>query len=380
MARAPRILLSAGEASGDRLGAGLAQALRRRCPEIELFGMGGPQMAAAGVRLLQDASEVAVVGIQEVFAHLPAIRKAMRRLEAALESERPDVLVPIDFPDFNLRLATRARRVDVDVVYFVSPQIWAWRRGRVHKIRRLVRRMLVLFPFETRFYEEAGVPVTFVGHPLAESQPEPRERAALCALVGLDPDRDTVALVPGSRRSEVERLLVPMLEAAALVRRARPDTQSLVTLAPGLSRDWFEAEISRLGQGQVRLHAGDFPEVLSVCSAGVVASGTASLEAAVCGLPIAVVYKMNPLTYAIGRALSSLEDVAMPNLVAGRRVVPELIQGECTPERISEVLLRYLEHPDEARRVRAELAGIRARLGGPGVFDRAAGEILGPIP
>jgi len=378
-AQAPRILLSAGEASGDRLGAGLARALRRSCPGVELFGMGGPQMAEAGVRLIQDSSEVAVVGFQEVLARLPAIRKAMRLLAAALERERPDLLVPIDFPDFNLRLAARARRVAVDVVYFVSPQVWAWRRGRVHLIRRLVRRMLVLFPFETPFYEAAGVPVTFVGHPLAESGREPRGRTELCAATGLDPEREVVALVPGSRRSEVERLLAPMLAAAALVRRRRPATQSLVTLAPGLSRDWFEAEISRLGGGDVRLHAGDFPEVLSVCRAGAVASGTATLEAAVTGLPMAVVYKMNPISYAIGRALSNLSSVAMPNLVAGRRIVPELIQSGCTPEAISDVLLRFLEHPAEARRVREELKAIRGRLGGPGVFDRAAAEILAEL-
>ena len=160
MGRPPRILLSAGEASGDRLGAGLARALRRRRPDVELLGMGGRQMAEAGVRLVQDASEVAVVGIQEVLAHLPAIRRAMGALETLLQDERPDLLVPIDFPDFNLRLAARARRAGVDVVYFVSPQVWAWRKNRVHTIRRLVRRMLVLFPFETRFYDDAAVPVT----------------------------------------------------------------------------------------------------------------------------------------------------------------------------------------------------------------------------
>jgi len=372
-------MLSAGELSGDRLGAGLARALRRSCPEVELFGMGGPQMAEAGVRLIQDASAVAVVGIQEVLARLPAIRQAMRSLGAALERERPDILVPIDFPDFNLRLAARARRAAIDVVYFVSPQVWAWRRGRVHLIRRLVRRMLVLFPFETEFYEAAGVPVTFVGHPLAEAELEPRRRTDLCAAIGVDPEREVVALVPGSRRSEVERLLDPMLQAAAIVRRRRPGTQSLVTIAPGLSREWFDAEISRLGGADVRLHAGDFPEVLSVCQAGVVASGTATLEAAVMGMPMAVVYKMNPLSYAIGRALSNIDSVGMPNLVAGRRVVPELIQSQCTPRKISEVLLRFLENPDEARRVREELRAIRGKLGGAGVFERAAGEVLAEL-
>jgi lipid-A-disaccharide synthase len=379
MERAPRIVLSAGEASGDRLGAGLARALRSRSPGIELLGMGGPQMAEAGVRLVQDAAEVAVVGIQEVLAHLPAIRRAMRSLETILTDERPDLLVPIDFPDFNLRLAARARRAGVGVVYFVSPQIWAWRRGRVHRIRRLVRRMLVLFPFETEFYEQAGVPVTFVGHPLAEGGTQNRSRQELCAAAGLDPDREAIALVPGSRRSEVERLLPPMLEAARRVRRQRPETQALVTLAPGLPREWFARQVARANVDDVRVHSGDFPEILSTCAAGAVASGTASLEAAVTGLPMVVVYRMGRVSHAIGRALVRLPHIAMPNLVAGRGVVPELVQHECTPERIAEELLRYLTEPERADDVRSSLSEIRGRLGGPGVYERAAEQILAEL-
>ncbi len=376
MGRPPRILLSAGESSGDRLGAGLARALLRRRPDLELVGMGGPQMARAGVRLVQDAAEVAVVGIQEVLSHLPAIRRAMRALERVLAAERPDLVVPIDFPDFNLRLAARARRAGAPVVYFVSPQVWAWRRGRVRRIRRLVRRMLVLFPFEAEFYERAGVPVAFVGHPVAEPPPAPRPRAELCAQVGLDAEREIVALVPGSRRSEVEQLLAPLLAGAARIRDRRPGTQFLVTLAPGLARAEFERRIADSGLVGARLHAGDFPEILTLAAAGVVASGTASLEAAASGLPIVVVYRMGRLSFLVGRALVRLPHIALPNLVAGRRLVPELLQGECNPQRIAEEVLRYLEQPEHARRVGAELAGLRARLGGPGVFERAAEEIL----
>ena len=376
----PRILLSAGEASGDRLGAGLARALRRRRPDIELLGMGGRQMAEAGVRLVQDATEVAVVGIQEVLAHLPAIRRAMGSLERLLREERPDLLVPIDFPDFNLRLASRARRAKVDVVYFVSPQVWAWRKNRVQTIRRLVRRMLVLFPFETKFYDDAAVPVTFVGHPVAEQISEPRSREELCAAAGLDPEREVVAVVPGSRRSEVQRLLTPMLRGADLVRRRRPGTQLLVTLAPDLDRDWFDERMALAGAQDVSVHAGDFPEILSVCETGVVASGTASLEAAVTGLPIVVGYKMGPLSYLVGRALVRLPHIALPNLVAGRGVVPELIQGQCNAERVAEELSGYLEHPERARRTRVVLSGLRERLGGPGVYERAAEAILDELP
>jgi lipid-A-disaccharide synthase len=379
MKRPPRILISAGEASGDRLGAGLARALRLKCPEIELLGMGGSRMADEGVRLVQDSAEVAVVGIQEVLSHLPAIRKAMRLLERVLVTERPDLLVPIDFPDFNLRLSARARRAGVAVVYFVSPQVWAWRRRRVHRIRELVRRMLVLFPFETEFYERSGVPVTFVGHPLAEHLGEQRSREELCAAAGLDPGQRVIALVPGSRRQEVERLLPPMLEAARRVRRRHSKRQLLVTRAPGLSREWFEQQLAGEDATDLRVHAGDFPEILSVCEAGVVASGTASLEAAVTGLPMVVVYRVAAVSYMIFRVLVKLPHVAMPNLVAGRRVVPELVQSECTPDRIAEELLRYLDDPDVMERVRAELREIRGQLGGPGVYDRAADQILAEL-
>jgi len=371
-----RILISAGEASGDRLGAGLATALLQRRPDLELSGMGGGSMERAGVRLLQQSSEVAVVGILEVLAHLPAIRRAMVRLSGFLERERPDILVPIDFPDFNLRLAARARRADIDVVYFVSPQIWAWRRGRIRLIRRLVRRMLVLFPFESAFYEAAGVPVTFVGHPTAEAEPRARTAGELGALAGLEPERETVALVPGSRTGEVSRLLPTMLEAAARLRRDRPGLQFLIPLAPGLDRRRIEERILASPVPDATLHEGDFPEILRVCRAGVVASGTASLEAAVTGLPIVVVYRMSPLSYAIGRALVRLDHIALPNLVAGERIVPELVQGECTPERIAQELARFLDDSREHERVTSRLTEIRGRLGGPGVFDRAAEAIL----
>lgn len=380
MARPPRILISAGEASGDRLGAGLARALLQRRPELELHGMGGPRMEAEGVRLIRHSSEVAVVGFAEVLAHLPAIRRAMATLAEFLERERPALLVPIDFPDFNLRLAAKARRAGVEVVYFVSPQIWAWRRGRVRMIRRLVRRMLVLFPFETGFYESAGVPVTFVGHPAADHAAPARSARELRAAAGFDADAEIVALVPGSRRGEVGRLLPRILEAALLVRERHPATRFLLPVAPGLDREWVAGLVARGALRDVRLHQGDFPEILGACRAGVVASGTASLEAAVAGMPMVVVYRMSAVSYLIARALVGLEQIALPNLVAGRRVVPELVQGDCTPPRIAAELLRYLDEPAERERVRAELTRIRAELGGAGVFERAADAILAELP
>jgi lipid-A-disaccharide synthase len=372
-------MLSAGETSGDRLGAGLADALRRQLPDIELFGMGGEQMAAAGVRLVQDAADVAVVGIWEVLRHLPAIRRAKALLERTIDRERPDVLVPIDFPDFNLRLAASANRAGLPVVYFVSPQIWAWRRRRVRKIRALVRRMLVLFPFETRFYERAGVPVTYVGHPVVDRELSGLDGRRLRRRAGLAPEGEVVALLPGSRRGEIERLLPPMLGAAKLLQRSRPGLQFLLPLAPGLPKELCQRILEAHNVVDIKIHAGDFPDVLTVCSAGAVASGTASLEAAVVGLPMVVVYRVSPVSYFVARAMVNVEKIALPNLIAGRTVVPELLQGDCNASAIAEGLARYLDDPGEADRVRRELGAVRKKLGRAGLFERAADALLKEI-
>jgi lipid-A-disaccharide synthase len=375
--RSPRIFISAGEASGDRLGAGLALALRARRPGIELMGMGGSRMAAAGVRIVQDSAEVSVVGLFEVLGRLPTLYRAMGRLRRVLRDERPDLVVPVDFPDFNLRLSRHARRAAIDVVYFVSPQVWAWRAGRIRLLRRLVRRILVLFPFEEPFYLEAGVPVTFVGHPMAEGMAAAVPPEVLRRHAGLRADGEVVALLPGSRSGEIARLLPVMLEAARVMLARRPDLHFLLCAAPAFEQGRFAAALEAPGlTGRVHLHAGDFPQILTTCQAGIVASGTASLEAAVMGLPIVVVYRLHPFSYALGRLLVSIEHIALPNLIAQRRVVPELVQSDCTPERISEEVLRYLEHPNVAEGVRSGLAQVRERLGPPGIFDRAAEAVL----
>ena len=377
MAKPLKIMISAGEASGDRLGAGLARSLRAQHPDIELIGMGGEEMEAAGVKIVQQASEVAVVGITEVLAHLPAIRRAMGRLEDILKTEKPDLLVPVDFPDFNLRLTARAHDAGVPVVYFVSPQIWAWRRSRVKLMRRLVKRVLVLFPFESAFYESEGVPVTFVGHPGVERLTETPERAPLIQGAGLDPERPVVALLPGSRVGEVDRLLEPMLGAARIVQQRRPETQFLLQRANTLPADFLDARVAAAGLSDVVIHTGRYPEILTACDAGAVASGTASLESALAGLPMVVVYRMKATSYFIARMLVKLPHIAMPNLIAERRVVPELIQGECTPEAIARELTGYLEDPARIARVREELAEVRRRLGDSGAFERAAAAVLG---
>lgn len=371
-----RILLSAGEASGDRLGAGLAQALRRLKPDAELFGLGGPDMERARVRLLAHASQVAVVGLVEVVSRLRAIRGAMATLKAALERERPDVFVPVDFPDFNLRLARRASNAGIPVVYFVSPQVWAWRGGRARAIRRSVRLMLVLFPFEVAFYERARVPVRFVGHPLAAGSLPPDGGRGALRRAGLDPSRPVVALLPGSRPGEVARHLPLMLGSAKLLRARYEQLQLLIPLAPMLPRSLVEAEVARSGLDGVAVHAGDYPDILAGCGAGAVASGTATLDAALAGLPIVAVYRMHPLSYALARPLVRVDHVALPNLIAGRRLVPELVQRAFTPQALAAAIGRYLEDPVEAERLRGSLLGLRERLAGEGAYERAAEAVV----
>jgi len=371
-----KIMISAGEASGDRLGAGLARSLAALHPGVELLGMGGDEMADAGVRLVQHASEVAVVGFVEVVKHLKTIRRAMGRLEAAVRDERPDILVPIDFPDFNLRLAGRVHPVGVPVVYYVSPQVWAWRRGRVRAMRALVRRMLVLFPFESEFYEAEGVPATFVGHPAAASR-ERASRQELLPRLGLDPSRPVVALLPGSRPGEAGRLFPVLLEAARALRFSHPLVQFAVPKARTIPVGFLEGLASRAGLSGVEAHEGEYPGILEVADAGAVASGTATLDAALAGLPFVAVYRMHPLSYLIARALVRVDHIALPNLVAGVRIVPELVQGACTPASIAEVMRAFLDDPSRAEALRSGLGGVRATLCGDGAFDRAAAAVLG---
>ncbi len=373
-----RILISAGEISGDRLAGALAQHLRRREPGLELFGMGGPAMEAAGVEILHPIAGVSVVGFTEVWRHLRALRQAGARLVEALRARRPDLAVFVDFPDFHLPLARRARHLGVPVVYYVSPQLWAWRRGRLRAVRRLVRRMLVLLPFEVEIYERAGVPVTFVGHPAVERIPARVDREAVRRRLGLEPNRATVALLPGSRPSELQRMLPVLLEAAGQLERSRTNLQWLLVRAPGLAELPLRQAVEAAGLPRCVLATGEDPEVLGAADAAAVASGTASLEAALSGVPAVVVYRLAPLSYLLGRMFVRVEHVALPNLVLGGRIFPELIQRRCVPEAVARELGALLE-PARAAAIRAALAPLRERLSGKGANERAAEAVLAEL-
>lgn len=367
----PRILIVAGEASGDRYGARLMRAIRSLLPGVCFSGIGGPAMRGDGLAAMADAERIGVVGFLEVLSHLPAIRRAFNGCIRELES-RPDLVLLIDYPGFNLRLARRAKRAGVPVVYFISPQVWAWKPGRLRTIAGAIDRMLVIFPFEESFYRERGVEATFVGHPLVDLLREegPRlTREVAARRLGLDPARRIVGLLPGSRRKEVSRNLPPIAAAARLLARRFEDLQFLVPVAPTLSRAWLEERAALPG---AVFTSADYYEGVGLCEAAIVSSGTATVEAGLLGVPMVVVYRLNPVTYRIARRMTTLETFGMVNLVAGRRIVPELIQADCTPEKISSAVATLLDDQVLAERTRRDLRAMKERLGGPGAFDRAA--------
>jgi lipid-A-disaccharide synthase len=366
----PRILVCCGEPSGDLYGAELVREVRNSLPGLTTVGLGGDRLLDQGTTLLAHVRDLAVVGLLEVVRHLRSLRRVFARVLAEVDRARPDLAVLVDYPDFNLRLARELRRRGVPVLYYVSPQVWAWRRGRVRTIRETVSHMAVIFPFEAGFYREAGVPVTFVGHPLVDLVRPPADPAAALRDMGLDPARPVVALLPGSRPGEVGHNLPPLLGAVERLRSARPDLQFALALAPSLAPERVR---ERLGRAPVPLIEGRTHDLVGSAALALVASGTATVETAILGTPMVVVYRLSPLTYLLGRPLVRVAHYAMANLIAGRAVVPELIQRDFTPERVAREALDLLGgHPERTARMRADLAEVRARLGGPGASRRGA--------
>jgi lipid-A-disaccharide synthase len=370
----PKILVLTGEASGDRYGALLATALRRLTPTIRIAGIGGGRMADAGVDLLFDADRIAVTGIFEVAAAFGSILAAWRAARAHLLRERPDLVVLIDYPDFNLRFARVAHRAGIPVVYFVGPQVWAWRRYRVRQIARDVDEMLVILPFEEAFYRRHGVHAKFVGHPLVDLVRRTAPRAEAARALGLDPARPVLGLLPGSRRNEVRTLLPRFLDAAAIVAERIPGAQFVLPEATGIAESEFTALLSAAAV-PVRRLTGAFDRVVSACDVAFVASGTATLETALLGVPPVIAYRVHSSTYALARSLSSLNLVGLPNLILGRRAFSECIQRDCAPGPLAAAAVPLFGATAERAAAERALAEIPARLGGGGGIDRAASEV-----
>jgi lipid-A-disaccharide synthase len=368
----PRLLISCGEASGDLYGAELVRHLRQSAPDLEVAGLGGDRLQAQGASLIAHIRDLAVVGLLEVVSHLRHLRSVFRRVLADVDARRPDVAVLVDYPDFNLRLARALRTRGVPVVYYVSPQVWAWRRGRLRAIRETVSRMLVIFPFEEALYLDARVPVTFVGHPLVSVVQPSADPGAFLREIGLDPARPVIALLPGSRPKEVAHNLPPIAGAVDVLAAARPDLQFVIAVAPSLDPETVRRE---LGDRPVTAVHGRTHEALSAAAAAVVASGTATVETALLGVPMVVVYRLSAWTYRLGRRFVRVPYYAMVNLIAGRGVVPELIQSDFTPERVAAELLPLLGDTGARRAMLAGLREVREKLGGAGASGRAAEQV-----
>ncbi len=358
------LMIIAGEASADAHGAGVVRALRRRQADLVCFGVGGPALRDAGVEILVDAASLAVVGITEVAVKARALIDALGRVRRALARRRPALLVLIDLPDFNLMVAATARRLGIPVLYYISPQIWAWRPGRIRKIARRVDHMAVILPFEEVLYRRHGVPVTFVGHPLMDAAPP---------LSAEPPGPPRVGLLPGSRDREIERHLPEMLAAAKAVARQRPDVRFTVSVAPGVDPAFVHRLIGEADAGgSLEMVVGGVRGILAHSTLVVAASGTVTLEAAVAGTPTVIVYKVSPLSYRLGRALIRVPFIGLANLIAEAPVVPELIQDEVTGETIAAHVLSLLDDPARRRAMRDALARVRLRLGPPGAGQRVA--------
>jgi len=366
------LLISAGEASGDMYAARLATALQKRM-DVALFGMGGPQMRAAGVDVITDYKEVSVVGITEILSHLPSLIRAMRRLVSEAQRRKPPFAILTDFPGFHLRLARKLRPLGVRNIYYICPQFWAWRPWRVRIVRRRFAQALCIFPFEEAFFGSAGVPTKFIGHPLVGAVNATQSREDFCRQQNLDPSQPIVTILPGSRHAELAQHMPVIREACAQIQQQRP-TQFVVAAAAHsnlheLKTGWNSALSLRIVEGLTY-------NALAAADAAIVSSGTATVEAALLDVPMVVVYRVTPLTALLAKPLVRTSYFSMVNLIVERTVVPELIQKDFTPKRVADEVLGLLNDPRSRQALRAGLAEVRTRLGPPGAVDRAAEAIV----
>jgi lipid-A-disaccharide synthase len=366
-----KILIVAGETSGDLHGAHLVKAAISLDPGLRFYGVGGKHLRNTGTDVIFDSSEVAVVGIVEVFSKLRSIYRAFRWLKKSLDRDRPTLAILIDFPDFNLRLAREANKRGIPVFYYISPQVWAWRRGRVKKIAKLVPKLVVILPFEVPFYRKRGIDCEFVGHPLIDIVKPHLSKEEALEVFRLDKDKRTIGLLPGSRREEVQKLLPVLLKSALLLLQDFPNLQFIMPLAPAINRPEVEKCIGHFNL-DVRIADEHIYDVLNICDLIITASGTATLEAAIMNTPMIIVYKVSSLSYLVARLLVKVKNVGLVNLIAEKRIAPELIQGEASPANIFKATAKLLKNPHLLSTIKAELEKVKEKLGSPGASRRAA--------
>ncbi len=372
---AKRIMIIVGEASGDLHAANLVREIAKKDADVRFVGIGGTRMQAAGVALIFDNHAIAVTGFSEVLSKAWQILKAHRAVKKTLRQEHPDLLILVDFPDFNLRVGAVAKKLGIPILYYISPQVWAWRKQRVHQIRELVEKILVILPFEEALYGNKGI---FVGHPLLDAVRPTLSPSEAREHFGLAPEERVVTLLPGSRSNEIRSLLPVMLEAVAQIRKEVPPVRFLLPIAPTLT----EREVTAItGRAPVPIETfpGQVYEALSVSDFAIVASGTATLETAYFGVPMVILYRMSALTYFLAKRLVRIPYIGLINMVAGEGIVPELIQDAVTPRRIVAEALQCLQDPEHARRISTRLKTAMATLGEPGASARAAGIVLNVI-
>lgn len=373
------IMIIAGEASGDLHGSHLVKAMRKKDPSLFFCGIGGQALKDAGTKILFDASRLAVVGITEVFSKISDLLKGITTAKRALKTLKPDLLILIDFPDFNFHIAAAAKKIGIPVLYYISPQVWAWRSGRSKKIKKLVDHMAVILPFEEDYYKAHKIPATFVGHPLLDTDFF-RSKNFSHACFSVDEklekknkDFNVIGLLPGSRDKEISRLLPEMIGAANILSKRKKNIKFIISVAPSAERSLVEGEVKRCQEpAGFELVSGGVDKVLERCDLVIAASGTVTLEAGILGTPMIIVYKMSPVSYWLGRIMIEVNHVGLVNLIAGKEIVPELLQDDVNPENIAAKVFEMLNDPAGLEAIRNKLLGIRDLLGGPGASERVA--------
>ena len=365
------VLIIAGEASADEHGSNLVRAMKNLDSGIDFWGIGGKKMAEAGVKTLVSSSEMAVVGLTEVLSRFHRITTAFIKLKNILKNHSPHLLILIDYPEFNLSLARIAKRYKVPVLYYISPQIWAWRKGRIKKITRRVDRMAVILPFEESFYRRYGLSVEYVGHPVLDNLPSEIDKSQITRELGLQGRHPILGLLPGSRNEEVKNLLPPMIRAAENLSLRYDKIKGILPLASTISPDLINS-IIRQSSVDIKIFQGNIYDALALCDLAVVASGTATLETAIMGVPMIIVYKVSPITFHVAKVAVKVPYIGLVNLVAGKKVVPELIQNNVTPQRIADEALAILEDSRNKENLIKGLRIVKERLGRGGASERTA--------